>query len=141
MDILDPAGRSRRMASIRQKDTYPEVALRKQLHALGLRYVLNSPGLPGRPDIAFPRYRVVVFVHGCFWHGHSCRAGRLPSTRPEYWHPKIEANRRRDRRKARELRELGWSVITVWQCEIRTETLLKRKALSIAKRIRQRGLR
>ena len=107
------------MSSVRTRDTGPELALRKSLHRLGWRYRTNVPALPGRPDLVFPALRKIVFVHGCFWHGHSCRWGRLPQSRPEYWQPKIAANRTRDARVLRKLRRSGWSVLVVWQCQLR----------------------
>lgn len=116
-DILTKTERSERMSKVRQKDTEPELALRRALHAAGLRYVLHHPHLPGRPDIVFPKYSTALFVHGCFWHGHECRAGRSPSSNTEYWTTKIAANRQRDTRKASELQDLGWNVVTVWECE------------------------
>lgn len=107
------------MASVGTRDTEPELTLRKRLHALGYRYRVNSRTLPGKPDIVFPRLRKTIFVHGCFWHGHRCRWGRLPKSRIDYWQPKIAANGQRDRRVAAALRRRGWRVLTVWQCEIR----------------------
>lgn len=137
-DFLSPTARSARMASVRQAGTSPEVIVRRALHALGFRFRLNPATLPGRPDIVLPRYRVAIFVHGCFWHGHSCRAGRPPSVRLEYWLPKIEENRRRDRRKSAELRSLGWKVLTVWQCRLRTNADAIRTVGNVAKLI-ERG--
>lgn len=122
-DTLTGEARSRLMSRVRQKNTAPEVRLRKRLHAEGLRYVLHTASLPGRPDMVFPRYRTVVFVHGCFWHGHDCRSGRGPSTNQEYWSEKIAANQARDARKASELEARGWRVITVWECEIKGSRL------------------
>ncbi|WP_295576620.1 DNA mismatch endonuclease Vsr [uncultured Stenotrophomonas sp.] len=120
-DILSPEARSERMSRIRSSDTKPELLLRKAMHARGFRYVLGGSGLPGRPDIVLPKYRTVIFVHGCFWHLHSCLNGRRPGTNPRYWSPKLEANVRRDRRSARRLRAAGWKVITVWECKIKRE--------------------
>nr|WP_236862325.1 very short patch repair endonuclease [Burkholderia contaminans] len=111
------------MSRVRQKNTVPEVRLRKRLHAEGLRYVLHPAALPGRPDMAFPKYRTVVFVHGCFWHGHECRAGRLSSTNREFWSEKIAANRARDARKVAKLEGQGWRVATVWECETKASRL------------------
>lgn len=124
-DTLTKEARSALMSRVRQKDTAPEVRLRKRLHAEGLRYVLHSPSLPGRPDLAFPKYRAAVFVHGCFWHGHSCRAGRPSSSNQPYWSEKIIVNRERDARKAAELLALGWRVETVWECETKGARLDK----------------
>jgi len=105
------------MGRVRQKDTTPELAVRKGLHAIGYRYVLHPKSLPGRPDIALPRHSAVVFVHGCFWHGHSCRAGRPPSSNADFWVQKIVANQARDAKKAAELTLQGWRVLVVWECE------------------------
>ncbi|WP_429436579.1 very short patch repair endonuclease [Paraburkholderia sp. GAS33] len=123
IDTLTKEARSKLMSRVRQKNTDPEVRLRKRLHAEGLRYVLHPAALPGRPDIAFPKYQAVVFVHGCFWHGHECRAGRLSSTNREFWSGKIAANRARDARKVAELEGLGWKVATVWECETKGSRL------------------
>jgi DNA mismatch endonuclease (patch repair protein) len=119
MDIVAAEKRSSMMRAVRQRNTRPELRLRKSLHAQGYRYRLHVTGLPGRPDLVFPSRRAVVFVHGCFWHGHDCRAGAPPATRPEYWLPKIAENRARDARKQAELEVLGWRVLTVWECELR----------------------
>lgn len=125
VDTLTQEARSTLMSRVRQKDTSPEVRLRKQLHAKGLRYLLHPASLPGRPDLAFPRYRIAVFVHGCFWHGHNCRAGRLPSSNQAYWSEKIAANQVRDAHKIAELRGLGWRVAVVWECETKGSNLVR----------------
>lgn len=118
VDRLTPEARSRNMAKIRGKDTGPELAVRRAAHALGLRFRLHRRDLPGTPDLLFPRRRIALFVHGCFWNGHGCSKGRLPKTRLDYWGPKIEANRLRDLSKAAELAAAGWRVLTIWQCQI-----------------------
>lgn len=119
-DIVDSTTRSRMMASIRGKDTRPEVSLRKALHARGFRYRLHSRHLPGRPDIALPRYRAVIFVHGCFWHRHDgCRYATTPKTRPEFWQAKFAGNVARDRCNAALLRDEGWRVAVVWECALK----------------------
>ncbi|HEY9233821.1 MAG TPA: very short patch repair endonuclease [Phenylobacterium sp.] len=121
MDIVDPETRSRMMSRIRGKDTRPELAIRRALHAAGLRYRLQARTLPGRPDIVLPRHRAVVFVHGCFWHRHdSCRYATTPTTRPEFWAAKFEGNIRRDAEVAKALLSGGWRVATVWECGTRT---------------------
>lgn len=108
------------MSRIRGTDTGPEIAVRCIAHALGLRFRLHKKDLPGRPDLVFPRHRKVIFVHGCFWHGHSCRYGRpVPKTNRRFWKEKIEKNQARDRRVIRELRALGWSSIIVWECQLK----------------------
>lgn len=117
-DTLTPQQRSERMRSVRQKDTALEVLVRKELHHLGFRYRLGGCGLAGRPDIVFPKYRAVVFVHGCFWHAHDCRLGRRPASNAGFWEQKALANKERDARKEAELRALGWRVFVVWQCEV-----------------------
>jgi DNA mismatch endonuclease (patch repair protein) len=111
--------RRRIMESVQTKDTGPEMLVRRMLHALGYRYRLHRKDLPGSPDLVFPRLKKVVFVHGCFWHGHGCQWGRLPQSNLDYWRPKIEANRERDARNVKALGQAGWRVLTIWQCELR----------------------
>ena len=118
-DVVDAATRSRMMAGIRGKNTRPELFLRKNLHAMGFRYRLGGKGLPGKPDIVFPKLRVVIFVHGCFWHMHECKYFKLPTTNSQFWLEKLEGNVQRDRRVVDELRSKGWTVLTVWECEFR----------------------
>lgn len=124
-DTRSPAQRSRIMKSVGTKDTGPELTVRRLLHGLGYRFRLHRRDLPGRPDIVFPSRRKVVFVHGCFWHGHECSKGQLPKSRPEYWRPKIEANQARDARVIALLGRAGWTSLTLWQCEIRNLDELK----------------
>lgn len=119
VDVVDRATRSRMMSGIRGKDTKPEILVRKALHARGFRYRLHVAGLPGKPDLVFPRYRAVLFIHGCFWHGHDCRYFRLPATRPEFWTQKIRGNQDRDRRQVQTLKEAGWRTLVVWECMTR----------------------
>lgn len=134
-DIMSSAERSQRMASVRQSGTAPELALRKALHALGFRFRVNARHLPGRPDIVLPKYGVALFVHGCFWHGHRCAAGRAPATNRNYWIDKLAANRRRDQRNTAALRELGWHVWVAWECELKTQSSVERTAKRLADRI------
>ena len=103
--------------------------VRRILHRLGYRYALHRRNLPGRPDLVFAPRRKVVFVHGCFWHGHVCRKGRLPSTRVEYWREKISKNKARDVRNLNDLRDDGWDVYIVWECEISNPDLLRRRLI------------
>jgi DNA mismatch endonuclease, patch repair protein len=111
--------RSEMMARIRSKDTKPEMVVRHFLWASGFRYRLHGKQLPGRPDIVLARYRTVVFVHGCFWHGHeNCKQFKLPSTRREFWEAKISRNQERDLLSLAKLKAMGWNVIVVWECEI-----------------------
>jgi len=126
-DRLEPAARRRLMQAVRSKDTAPEIAVRSLLHGMGYRFRLHRKDLPGTPDIVLPGRRAAIFVHGCFWHGHGCRIGQLPKSRLDYWLPKIEANRERDRRKGGALEAAGWRVLTVWQCEIRDLDVLQER--------------
>lgn len=120
MDVVDAATRSRMMKGIRSKDTRPEITVRKYLHAQGFRYRLHSRKLPGSPDLVLPMYRVAIFVHGCFWHRHQgCRYATTPSSNAERWKLKFDANTERDARKEAMLREAGWKVLVVWECELR----------------------
>lgn len=118
-DPHTPEQRRRNMSRIRGKDTKPEMLVRRALHAAGLRYRLHVRDLPGRPDLVFPGRRGVIFVHGCFWHGHDCPLFRLPATRPEFWAGKVAANQARDAAAVARLRADGWRVMTVWECALR----------------------
>lgn len=126
VDTLSEAQRSYNMSRIRSKNTKPEVDVRSILHRLGYRFTVNGPKnthLPGKPDIVLPKYNTVIFVHGCFWHGHKyCKDFRIPKTRTTWWTEKIEGNVRRDQRAQKALRELGWKVVVVWGCELKTAT-------------------
>ena len=119
-DVHDPKTRSFNMSRIRGKDTKPELIVRKYLHSRGLRYSLHNKNLPGKPDLCFRKYKTVIFVNGCFWHGHeNCKKFQLPKTRTEWWKNKIMSTKERDQRKRKELDKEGWKVITVWECEIK----------------------
>lgn len=117
------------MRAVRSQDTSAELAVRRALRELGhTGYRLHRRELPGRPDIAFIGRRLAIFVHGCFWHGHDCRRGnRLPATNTDYWHPKIARNRERDHANAVRLEELGWSALTIWECELASPIALREK--------------
>lgn len=119
-DVVDKATRSRMMAGIRGKNTKPEILLRKALHAAGFRFRLHAKKLPGKPDIVLPKYRAVIFVHGCFWHGHDCKIFKMPKSNRRFWKTKITGNRRRDFSNTDELLALGWRVLTVWECSTRS---------------------
>lgn len=122
-DIVDQQTRSRMMSGIRGKNTKPELALRRALHARGFRFRLHSGKVLGRPDVVFPKHCAVVFVHGCFWHRHEgCRYTTSPSTRPEFWQTKFEANIARDSAAHTTLLEDGWRVATIWECALRKPT-------------------
>lgn len=116
------------MRAVKHADTQPEIIVRKILHTLGLRFRLNRHDLPGSPDIVLPRFGTVVFVHGCFWHRHTgCRYASTPKSRQEYWLPKFEANIQRDAKKEAQLRELGWRVLVIWECETRMPAELEER--------------
>ena len=119
MDTLSPKERSERMARVRSKDTKPEMAVRRLVHGMGYRYRLHGQRLPGRPDMVFASRRKVIFVHGCFWHRHDdCKLARLPKSKLDFWLPKLERNRERDREVQVELRGLDWTSLIVWECEV-----------------------
>lgn len=123
-DIKTPKERSRNMAAIRSSDTKPEMLVRRYLHSMGWRYGLHNKKLPGSPDIVMRRFKTVIFVHGCFWHGHdNCKYFRLPKSNTEFWQTKIDKNRARDERDREALHRLGWRVIIIWECELKTEAL------------------
>ncbi|MBR8314249.1 DNA mismatch endonuclease Vsr [Burkholderia dolosa] len=125
MDSLTPAERSERMSRIKGRNTKPELIVRSLIHRMGYRYRLHGKGLPGRPDLVFAKRRKVIFVHGCFWHRHEgCRLARLPKSRLDFWRPKLEANAERDKEVERRLTELGWKVLTIWECEVKDEVVL-----------------
>lgn len=111
--------RSAHMAKIRSKNTKPELQLRRALHAVGYRYRLHDPALPGRPDLVFAARRKVIFVNGCFWHGHNCPEGsRLPKSNTEFWADKRRRNQERDSLQRLKLTEMGWTYLDVWECEV-----------------------
>jgi len=115
------------MSRIKGHDTKPELDVRRTLHALGFRYRLHVKTLPGRPDIVFPGRRKIVMVHGCFWHGHSCRAGRATSkSNVPFWTKKMDTNKLRDRRVGRQLKSTGWQVHTIWECQIKNGNWLEK---------------
>ena len=125
---MTPEQRSRCMAAIHSKDTKPEVLVRKFLFAKGLRFRVCNRKLPGSPDIVLPKYQTVIFIDGCFWHGHEgCKHSRLPQTNTEFWKSKILTNKTRDTRNDEALMAAGWKIIRIWECEIRTKT--KREAV------------
>lgn len=123
-DIKTSEERSRNMSAIRSGDTKPEMLVRRYLHARGFRYGLHNRKLPGSPDIVMRRFKTVIFVNGCFWHGHdNCKYFRLPKSNTEFWQAKIEKNRARDQRDIEALHKIGWNVIVIWECELKTEVL------------------
>ncbi len=127
MDNLTREQRSAQMAKVRSKDTKPEMFVRRLLHSMGYRYRLHDAKLPGKPDLTFPSRRKIIFIHGCFWHGHDCPLGRIPKSRVEFWVGKIEANRSRDEINIEKLTRLGWKSLVVWECQLRDADRLASK--------------
>ena len=118
-DIVDQTTRSRMMSGIKNKNTKPEIAIRKLLYKRGFRYRLHTPKLPGKPDIVLNKYNAVIFIHGCFWHGHDCRLFKWPKSHPEFWKKKIEYNRHKDQKVMQELKTLGCRICVIWECSIK----------------------
>lgn len=119
MDTVDKKTRSRIMASVGQRDTGPEMVIRRALHRQGFRYRLHDNELPGSPDLVFKKYRTAIFVHGCFWHRHGCKYSTTPSSRKEFWAQKFTANKKRDKRNIDTLRDNEWRVLVVWECAVK----------------------
>lgn len=131
VDVFSPEKRSEVMAQIISKDTTPEMLVRRGLHRLGYRFRLHVKKLSGKPDIVLPRYKTVVQVRGCFWHGHDCKDGHIPKSRIEYWERKLKGNIERDRKNDQELRSSGWNVIIVWECHCMTQRGLVKELMRI----------
>ena len=129
MDIVAPAIRSRMMASVPQRNSRPELIVRQIAHSLGFRFRLHRRDLPGTPDIVFPRLRMAIFVHGCFWHRHGCRKTTTPTSNARFWQQKFDENRRRDRRAIRMLRQTGWKCIVIWECQTKSVKRLQERLL------------
>jgi len=123
------AMRSRMMAGIRSRNTKPERVVRCGLHRRGLRFRLHARDLPGSPDLVLPRWQTVIFVHGCFWHGHDCRYFHWPKTRAEFWRDKINGNRERDSRIKVQLHTAGWRVVVIWECAFRGKPMTEQEAI------------
>lgn len=136
MDHLSKEQRTALMKRVKQAGSNEEMLVRRGLHARGLRYVVVDRRLPGTPDLSFPKYKAVVFVHGCFWHGHACSRGRGSRSNVEYWQPKIEANKVRDNATEAQLTELGWRVFVIWGCQLRSDVRRKEALDELAKKIR-----
>ena len=118
-DNKTPLARSQNMSHIRSKDTKPEITVRKYLFSKGFRYRKNCSNLPGKPDIVLPKYKTVIFIHGCFWHMHNCKKFRMPQSNTDYWEQKILRNVERDKKVKQELESSGWKVIIIWECELK----------------------
>lgn len=129
MDTVSKRVRSQMMASVPQKNTKPEVIVRRMLHGLGYRFRLHQKDLPGTPDIVLSRHRKVIFVHGCFWHRHGCRKTTTPSSNREFWLEKFEANRKRDMKVTSQLRSQGWTALVVWECQTIRQSWLNARLL------------
>ncbi len=129
-DVLTTDQRRRCMSAIKGKDTKPELVVRSTAHRLGYRFRLHRRDLPGKPDLVFPAREMIVFVHGCFWHQHPhCRYATRPATRKEFWAEKLDGNRQRDRRVQTELRQIGWDVLVIWECQTRDPITLAGRLL------------
>lgn len=123
-DVVTAEKRSEMMAGIKYKNTKPEIFIRKNLHKLGFRYRLHSKNLPGKPDILLPKYKAIIFVHGCFWHKHNCHLFKWPKTRIDFWRKKIESNVKNDLKHIPSLKQQGWRVLIVWECALKGKTRL-----------------
>lgn len=134
-DIVSSSKRSDMMSRISSKNTKPELKVRKYLHAMGFRFKLHVRNLPGSPDIVLPKYMTAIQVRGCFWHQHSCRDGRLPKTNIDFWKSKLQRNIERDQDSDKKLVEMGWKLIVVWECEIRSRQKLTAQMAQISKQI------
>ena len=127
-DVLTPEQRHKCMSAIKGKDTKPEKIVRSMVHRMGYRFRLHKKDLPGKPDIVLPKLNKIIFVHGCFWHMHNCKYGRVfPKTNKEFWQHKREGNVIRDRRNIEELENIGWKVLIIWECEIKNSEYLLNK--------------
>lgn len=140
-DNHTPQQRSENMRAVRGKNTGPEVFVRSLLHRLGYRFRLHRKDLPGTPDIVFPARRSVIFVHGCFWHGHNCSRGTPPSSNVDFWRRKIAGNRERDGRTQKQLRKDGWKVLTVWACQTKNPRRLEKRVSRFLDRPRAQNRR
>jgi len=129
-DVHKPEVRSYNMSKIRSKDTKPEMLVRKFLHSRGLRYKLHDKSLPGKPDIVLPKYKTIININGCFWHGHKgCKYFIIPKTRTEWWTEKISRNASKDIENTNQLLAAGWKVITIWECELKTAKIERLQTL------------
>ncbi|MFF7710746.1 DNA mismatch endonuclease Vsr [Pseudomonas sp. NPDC007930] len=141
MDVVDPLTRSRMMSGIRGKNTRPELMVRRFLHAHGYRFRVHRKDLPGNPDLVFPKLKVCIFVHGCFWHRHpGCRYATNPKTRPEFWNDKFQKNVARDLTNTGSLEAAGWRVIIVWECQLKNDEQTLARLLSMLEQFRQQSV-
>jgi DNA mismatch endonuclease (patch repair protein) len=137
MDHLPADQRSKLMSLVRNKDTTPELAVRRAAHSLGLRFRLHRRGLPGSPDIVFPRWKTAILVHGCFWHQHpGCKRATIPQSRTEFWKAKLARNVERDEATFAALKDLGWRAEIIWECEVKEASALEKRLRQIFSRVR-----
>jgi len=134
-DIYSKRKRSEIMSKISGTETKPEILVRKYLFSKGFRFRKNDKRLPGRPDIVLPKYKTVIFIHGCFWHGHHCKAGKLPETNKDFWENKINSNTERDKKNQHKLEKLGWKIIIIWQCKLKNKKMMIKKLKEIEQKI------
>lgn len=127
IDPLSEEERRERMARVKSKDTKPELLVRQLVHGMGFRYRLHDKKLPGKPDLVFRKKQKVIFVHGCFWHQHGCNQYRMPKSRVEFWEPKLQQNVLRDDRNRSLLKEMGWGILTIWECELKDRAKITNK--------------
>jgi DNA mismatch endonuclease (patch repair protein) len=135
VDIYSNNKRSIIMSKISGKDTKPEIIVRRYLFLNGFRYRKNDNRYLGKPDIVLPKYKTIIFIHGCFWHKHNCKAGSFPKTRKEFWKKKIIQNKQRDKKNKRKLMAAGWKIITIWNCEINSKKRSEKRLNNLLKQI------
>lgn len=133
VDVVDKATRSRMMSGIRSKNTLPEKQIRSALHRRGFRFRLNQASLPGKPDLVLKKFNAVIFIHGCFWHGHNCKLFKWPSTNKSFWHKKIERNRDKDAEVLVALKKSGWRVMVIWECALKGKAQIAKHPHTIDK--------
>ena len=138
-DIFSKQKRSEIMSKISGKETKPEILVRKFLFANGFRFRKNDKRYPCKPDIVLAKYKTIIFVHGCFWHGHNCPAGKLPETRKDFWKEKINGNVERDKKNIIELQKQGWKVITIWQCELKNKMIQEKTLKNLIDTLHNKG--
>lgn len=138
MDVHSKKQRSFNMSQIKGKNTKPEVLVRKHLFSKGFRYRINDKRYPGKPDIVLPKYKIILFIHGCFWHQHDCKYFKWPKTNLAFWKNKIEGNIIRDRNNISELEKMGWKIIIIWECEISSKQKLESKMNKVIKQFKKR---
>jgi len=138
-DIFTKQKRSEIMSKISGRETKPEILVRKFLFANGFRYRKNDKRYPGKPDIVLPKYKTVIFINGCFWHGHNCPAGKLPAMRKEFWKNKIKGNIERDKKNKTELEKQGWQVITIWQCKLKNKGIREKTLNELVNTLHNNG--